>query len=1130
MVRSTYSWYEDFLGRLLQLRQSVETVRVAAGAFWFLAAALTLTAVAILSEMVFSLDILGRTLLAYGLAVGWLVLFAVLLGPPILRRFGLLPSLTDDHLARLVGARFPRVRDRLLNLLQLYYETRRRDSPYSPELIDAAGQQLADDIRPLDFSQALDRSPLRQSRRALAVLAVGILLFVMLFPRSFLSATERLIQYSKPFTPENAVSFSFEPEHDTILKGSAFSAAVRITAVSEARPIDPQAPLIFLWTPDNQAISERLTLRPDSPGVYRVTIPNVRTNAEYAALFDGFRSASHLLVVLDAPVLRSLRVRLDYPRYTGLPPKLQEEFVGDIAALPGTIVTLTGIASNELRSAKVRFTGGGFQEAQLRDRSFTARFTVSETTGYTLDLVDLRGLQLADPISYSIVLIDDQVPSIQVLEPGRNLDIPEGGTLSLRLRITDDYGFSSLRLAYRLIQSRYERPWEQFRFVDIPLPPGIRAAADVSYPWSLDPLDLVPEDIVEYAADVFDNDLVRGPKSARSSLYLLRLPSLDEVFADADTSQRRSLDQMQDALRDAQELKEAVDKIEQDMKQNKPLDWQEQKNLEAVSKKYQDIQQSLQRIQKELEQTVSSMQQQDALSPETMEKYLELQGLFEQLNSAELQQALQQLQQAMQSVNRQQLQEAMQQLKFSEDQFRASIDRTISLLKRIQIEQKLDETIRRTNDVRSRQSALQDHVSNDSLAAEDPQKLATQQQDLEQAQRELEAAARDVENRMKDFFAEMPLDRMEDVNRQLNEQALPQQMERSSQQLRSGQRQASAKTQTEILRQLDHLASDLSAIQQQLLEQQSQYAINALRQATADLLELSRRQEELKSESSKAQGNSPATRQNAQEQTRALEALAKVAQSLAELGQRSFAVTPQMAQSIGQALQAMQRALQSLDMRNAQAASRSQAEAMGALNSSAMAVQDALDAMMQGGSGGGPGGLMQQLQSLAGQQQSLNAKTQSMEAAAQAARLAAEQAAIQKSLEQLDREAQRAGESERLLGDLEDIARQMNEVVRSLEQSDMSSETVQRQERILSRLLDASHSLRERDFEKRRKATTGTAVARTSPPELQDNLLQGGDRLRLDLLRALEQGYSKEYEELIQKYFEQLQKIERERR
>ena len=66
-------------------------------------------------------------------------------------------------------------------------------------------------------------------------------------------------------------------------------------------------------------------------------------------------------------------------------------------------------------------------------------------------------------------------------------------------------------------------------------------------------------------------------------------------------------------------------------------------------------------------------------------------------------------------------------------------------------------------------------------------------------------------------------------------------------------------------------------------------------------------------------------------------------------------------------------------------------------------------------------------------------------------------------------------------------------------------------------------------IEKRRKATTGTPVARTSPPAIDQDLQEGHDRLRQDLLRALEQGYTKEYEELIRKYFEQLQQLQRER-
>jgi hypothetical protein len=193
---------------------------------------------------------------------------------------------------------------------------------------------------------------------------------------------------------------------------------------------------------------------------------------------------------------------------------------------------------------------------------------------------------------------------------------------------------------------------------------------------------------------------------------------------------------------------------------------------------------------------------------------------------------------------------------------------------------------------------------------------------------------------------------------------------------------------------------------------------------------------------------------------------------------------------------------------------------MESLNKAAMAVQQSLQDMMQSGGQGG-GGLMGQLQRMAGRQQSINMRMQGLE---EAARLAAEQEALRKSLEQLNAEARASGEQQRILGDLERITQEMKEVVEDLEQGEVNPETVRKQERILSRLLDASRSARERDFEKKRKAQTGKQIARPGPAELDPSTLEGKSRLREDLMKALEHGYSKDYQDLIRKYFEELQK------
>jgi myosin heavy subunit len=519
------------------------------------------------------------------------------------------------------------------------------------------------------------------------------------------------------------------------------------------------------------------------------------------------------------------------------------------------------------------------------------------------------------------------------------------------------------------------------------------------------------------------------------------------------------------------------------------------------------------------------MDQQQVLSKETMEKYLELQQMFEQLNSAELQQALKQMQQAMQNLNKEQLQQAMQKLTFSEDRFRQSIERTIELLKRIQIEQKIDEARKRAQELEQTQKELSQETSK---AANDDQKrneLAKKQNDLAEKQRQLEQETADVQKRMEEFFTEMPADRMHQLNAQMQTQQLGQKMNKASKQMQAGQMQQAQESQQQLEQQLQDQSKQLQSIQQEMLQKQMQQTLSALRRATNDMLELSKREESLKQQAQTAPTNSPQLRQNAQDQMRAMQDMQNVIRGLGELSKRSFAVTPEIGRSIGEAMAHMKSSLEALEGRNGYGASQEEGQSMSSLNKTATQLQGAMQNMMQSG-GSGMGGLLQQLQMMAGQQQGINAQTQSMQQAAEAARLAVEQEAVRKSLEQLNKEAQASGEQKKMLGDLDKIAEEMKEVVQNLAQNNVNPETLRKQERILSRLLDASKSMRERDYEKKRKATTGTQVVRRGPNDLDPSLLEGKNKLLEDLLKSLEHGYSKDYQELIRKYFDALQKLE----
>jgi len=86
---------------------------------------------------------------------------------------------------------------------------------------------------------------------------------------------------------------------------------------------------------------------------------------------------------------------------------------------------------------------------------------------------------------------------------------------------------------------------------------------------------------------------------------------------------------------------------------------------------------------------------------------------------------------------------------------------------------------------------------------------------------------------------------------------------------------------------------------------------------------------------------------------------------------------------------------------------------------------------------------------------------------AQMQRLAAEQQAVREALQQLQ---EQSGERSDILGRLDGMAKQMDEVIQDLLKQNVDRRTIERQRQILSRMLDAQKSLEQRKQSKKRKA------------------------------------------------------------
>jgi len=1051
-----------------------------------------------------------------------IVSFIFLLGIPLLKYLKVFGKTDYDKVAKKVGEKFPEVKDELLNALQL---TSLQDKNlYSSNLITASFIRTYEKVKTINFNSAIKFDKAKRLLVYVAGTSVFIVMLYLTIP-GLRAASYRLVNFNKEFVTPPKFTFEVFPGNTQVTKGQNVQIKIRVNG---KKPND-----VFLAVKDvDQTNFDLEKLTTDSLGSYNFERLSIRNTFNYYATAENISSDEFKIEVIDRPIIKSLDLSINSPNYSKIP-TVQQKDNGNITALLGSTVNLEISSSKELSKAKLLFGDSTSLELNTVSSKSNVSFKVKKDNSYQIILFDEKGNQNISPITYSIKTLYDAYPSIEIITPNRDVALANDNRLPMLIKIEDDYGFTKLMLHYRLSASKYEPEQTQFSSIEIPINKNEKEI-DVAYVWNLSRMSLGVDDVVTYYLEIFDNDNVSGPKSAKLQGFKIRVPSLDEILAKAEDTQQSAQEELMKTLKEAEELKENLEKINQEMKQDKKeLTWQEKEKIKNALNKFEELQNKVDEVSKQLGKMQNELQQNNLLSKETLEKYMELQELFQELTSDEMKKAMEKLRNRLNELNRAQAQQDMQNLKIDEEMFQKSIERTLNLLKRIQVEQKIDEMLKRTEQLAENLEQLEKQTGESDLSKQQEKKeLADKQNQAGKEMEKLEKEMKELADKMKSM-EDMPNEQMDQSIEELEKQENQELSEEAMKNLMQNQKQMAQKNQSQMSQNMKKMNQMMQQLQQQMMQQNQMQTFTDMMRILDNLLTLSKKQEELKKESQNLTPNSSQFNENAQQQNNLSRNLDNILSQMSDLSQKTFAITPEMGKALGDAKKKMRESIQAMQNRNGSMAANNQGEAMKSLNEAATMMKSSMEAMMQGGGQGGMMSLMQQLQKMSGMQMSLNNLTQMLQQGmqgklfpqqqAELQRLAQQQQLIQKSLEQLQNEAKQTGQSKKMPANLENILKQMQEVVSDMRTERLNDELVQKQERILSRLLDAQRSINERDYEKERESFTGENMNRKSPAELNLSSERGKDLIKDELNKAGREGYSKDYENLIRKYFEALQ-------
>ncbi len=1105
--------YESILARLHALRKRVKNLALVQGISTFCLVAVTAGTLAVLLETVFRLPSSGRYVLLTAVSAALSATFLWYVARPLLFRFFKKNTPDDISLALKVGTHFSSVRDKLADALQVFMQREQKDQLYSEELAGDSLKRVHSESRDLDFLRVASDEPARKALKLLAGVAATVLIIFVTFHSPFTAASQRLLNPAADFD-RFRLSLRVEPGDAEVIKGESLQ--IRVV------PSGPVSGPVELTVENAGANhSERPALTEKGDGSLVCTLSDIRQDKTYFVTSGDFSSDKYSISVVEKPLVKTLRIELQYPGYSRLGTQFLDENVGDISALPGTKASLFLETNKPVVSASVEFEGEPALPLQVSGFQATGSFKVEKALTYHLLLRDAADLTNQNPIEYRVSVIADREPFVQITYPGRDLDLNKNLVLPLTIEAEDDLGLSRLRLGYRVLQEGIDEG--PLTYVAITMESQAADNALVNYLWDLSALDLKPEDVVSYYAEVFDTDLVSGPKSAVSSTFQARFPSIYEMYEEVESTHESAYEELEEIYQESKSLKDAVDEIVQEMKRDPELEWEEKQEIQEAAKAQAQAQEQLEEFQEALDEMVERMEQNDLLSPETLSKYQELQTLIQEMLTPEMREKLEELQESMAELDPQELQKAMQELSKSQEDFLQSMERTLNLLKKLQMEQQLDESIRKAQDLKRRQEEL--NQESEGGSKQDQSKYAEEQEDIKKDAEDLAQKLDELRKQMEEL-PQTPTEAVEAAQAQLQNE-VSQKMQQAAQQFQSGQSQAAQQSGQEISEGLQQMAESLQQAKDQMSEEEKRKIMQAMRQSSHDLLNLSKRQEGLLEETKGSDRNTPGLRDAAQSQQDLISGLGRTTSQLYELSQNTFFVTPEIGKALGKAMSGMQESQNGLESRSPGKSAKSQQTAMSGLNEAVSGLRSSMQGLQGASSGVGFEEMMQRMMGVSNQQQGVNQQTSqmgeqgglSMQQQAGMARLAAEQAAVRKSLEELMREA---GKQSELLGDLGKVGEEMEEVVRELQRNNVNRSTIQRQKRILSRLLDAQRSMQDRDHSQKRKAEAGKSYETASPSQLPELRPSKQDQLHNELLRSLKENYSKDYKELIQKYFEAL--------
>ena len=363
----------------------------------------------------------------------------------LLNKYSLFNNSNNYSLAHEFENREPQIGDRLLNALQLEESMENFDD--GKDLAEYAVSKINVELDAVPRNSLFD--PIPQSiKKTLSITLIIAVILLMVFINSIPQAFMRLAQPAKDFPVPlpfvlNSISGNLE-----VLGGDTLT-------ISVAGFGDLPDSIHIYW--EDREESGIATIQQETE-VYHHTFSGVKRDTRYWAEYtspswfsawDAIATDPDTIFVADRPAIQAIQFTVFPPTYTQ-----EDEFqhpgnITDILIPEGSRMRLMSQSSKPLDSAWVTLN-----EIQhnlyVNQNQFSGTFHITKQTILLIFVQDENGVKNLHPPNYRVSIIPDSPPDMIIRNPNRQFELDESNLIGLDIQISDDYGFSSAWIEYKM--------------------------------------------------------------------------------------------------------------------------------------------------------------------------------------------------------------------------------------------------------------------------------------------------------------------------------------------------------------------------------------------------------------------------------------------------------------------------------------------------------------------------------------------------------------------------------------------------------------------------------------------------------------------------------------------------------